>query len=162
MEKVFQETMGRLAAISKPLLFSVCLAFIGLSCLRPVFDSLIVLRFTGDVETNDGVGLENAEIYFVDTGLDHRRQHLRKELLVGRSAEDGSVDTRFEYLWARSGRSRLGNGTFEVIARHGMAFSEPQRFILTKLDREDGTYLVPLRLVLVVNSTEETSARPGD
>jgi hypothetical protein len=83
-------------------------------------DYLLGLEITGRVlDEGTGIGIDEVDLLFVDTGLDYVRMETGTVNPIGTSGPEGEIDASFTYLWGRMQKTleSLATGTFSIELR---------------------------------------------
>jgi hypothetical protein len=98
-------------------------------CTVKYIDTVTIFEIKGLVYDNEShLPIENATVYFMDTGYDYVRSKKPFSMVIGQSDEDGKISARLNYLW-RSKDAMLHNPpkkTFDIML--SQEYYEPRRF----------------------------------
>jgi hypothetical protein len=115
--------------------FFICAA----GCTVKYVDTVTIFEIKGEVYGEESQRpVENAAVYFMDTGYDYVRSKKPFLVPIGHSDMDGKFTARLNYLWRRRDHALLKPPprTFDVVLSH--AEYEPRRFHFDASDLEQG------------------------
>jgi len=124
-------------------------------CASVSVDYLFLFDIDILVETRDRVGIEDAEVIFVDAGLMTRDPRSNKPISLGRTDEDGRLTRSFEYgggftynaIFQRSRASGFPR-EIELHVVYGGYSGAKEHIKLDELEKDGAIYIIRSRIAL--------------
>ena len=118
------------------------------SCSRNILDANLAIAFDGKItDTESGAPVEQAELLFVDLGLDQWRASPKTELFVSRSDSQGVIRDNFIYSYGyQEGIPRERSGKFALRVRKSGCLMAEETYRVTDLKRFNGRFELSFQL----------------